>query len=114
MSAPDLPPGVELLVSGHIHTFEAINYAGGSPPQLVVGNGGDNLDTTPLNLHGTIFQGHSGVGVKDGLSVRGFGFMTMTRTPGSEGWAIQLYDSAGTPGLQCQFAMGRVACLKPR
>ena len=105
---------ISLMLSGHIHTFEAINFEGGVPPQIVAGHGGDNLDVTPLNLHGAIFQGHSGVSVKDGLSVRGFGFLTMTREAGSEGWSIQLYDSAGVAGTQCQFALGRVFCLKPR
>lgn len=105
---------IALMLAGHIHTFEAINYDGKVPPQIVDGNGGDNLDVTPLNLRGTIFQGHSGVAVKDGLSVGGFGFLTMTRVAGSDGWSIQLYDSAGAPGLQCQFEMGRVFCLKPR
>ena len=56
-----MPPDVALMLSGHIHTFEAINYDGTVPPQIVAGNGGDNLDVTPLNLKGAIFQGHSGV-----------------------------------------------------
>jgi hypothetical protein len=107
---------ISLMLSGHIHAFEVLNYSGKNapPPQIVAGHGGDNLDTTPLDLHGTVFQGHSGIGVKDGLSIRGFGFLMMTRTPGSEGWSIQLYDSAGVPGAQCQFEMGRVFCLKPK
>jgi hypothetical protein len=105
---------ISLMLAGHIHTFEAINYDGKVPPQIVAGHGGDNLDVTPLNLHGAVFQGHSGVGVKDGLSVRGFGFLMMTREAGSEGWAIQLYDSAGVPGVQCRFETGRVFCLKPK
>ncbi len=74
-----IPPSVTLMLSGHIHTFEAINYEGTVPPQIVAGNGGDNLDVTPKNLKGSIFQGHSGVVVKDGLSVGGFGFLLLTR-----------------------------------
>ncbi|MBV9043696.1 MAG: metallophosphoesterase [Alphaproteobacteria bacterium] len=99
---------VSLQLSGHIHTFEAINYDGKVPPQIVAGHGGDNLDPTPLNLKGTIFQGSSGVHVKDGLSVGGFGFLMMTRT--SKGWSIELYDSDGTPKRTCTFASGRVDC----
>ncbi|MBV9902959.1 MAG: metallophosphoesterase, partial [Alphaproteobacteria bacterium] len=99
---------VALQLSGHIHTFEAINYDGKVPPQIVAGHGGDNLDPTPLNLKGTIFQGSSGVHVKDGLSVGGFGFLMMTRT--GRGWSIELYDSDGTPKRTCTFASGRVDC----
>ena len=58
----------------------------------------------PVNLKGAIFQGHSGVGVKDGLSVGGFGFLMMTRQDAN--WAIDLYDSAGRRKGQCLFTPG--------
>jgi predicted phosphodiesterase len=105
---PPIASNVELMLSGHIHTFEAINYAGKIPPQIVAGNGGDNLDITPTNLRGTQFQGHSGVTVADGLSVGGFGFLLMTRAEG--GWAIDLYDSKGVKTRTCRFAAGRLDC----
>lgn len=101
---------ISLMLSGHIHTFEAINYDAKVPPQIVAGHGGDNLDPTPANLHGAIFQGRSGVHVKDGLSVGGFGFLMLTRNSGSQSWTVQLYDSAGVAERQCQFAAGRVLC----
>ena len=76
-----------------------------SPPQIVAGNGGDNLDITPVDLKGAIFQGHSGVGVKDGLSVGGFGFLMMTRRQSD--WLIDLYDRAGNDKGQCLFTPGQ-------
>jgi hypothetical protein len=57
---------VSLLLAGHIHAFEAINYNSGLPPQILAGHGGDNLDVTPLDLKGAVFQTGSGVAVKDG------------------------------------------------
>jgi hypothetical protein len=111
---PLIEPSVELMLSGHIHTFEAINYAQPVPPQIVAGNGGDNLDVTPQNLRGSQFIGHSGVTVADGLSVGGFGFLLMTRT--GDGWSIDLYDAAGNATGQCHFtapqggARGRLDC----
>jgi hypothetical protein len=108
---------VTLMLSGHIHSFEALNYAHGGmdgtpPPQIVAGNGGTNLDITPANLKGTVFQGHSGVTVKDGVSVGGFGFLLLTRA--ASGWMIDLYDSAGTAEGQCLFttATDRLDCPK--
>jgi hypothetical protein len=108
---------VTLMLSGHIHTFEALNYshgggAGTPPPQIVAGNGGTNLDVTPANLTGTVFQGHSGVMVKDGVSVGGFGFLLLTRGPA--GWTIDLYDSAGVAEGQCLFSFtaDRLDCPK--
>jgi hypothetical protein len=100
-----IPGTVELQLSGHIHTFESINYNRGVPPQIVAGNGGDNLDVTPQNLRGTVFQGNSHVAVADGLSVGGFGFLLMTKV--KTGWSIQLYDSDGKPTRQCGFNAAR-------
>ena len=108
-----IPANVALMLSGHIHSFEAINYDGKVPPQIVAGNGGDNLDITPVNLKNAVFQGHSGVGVKDGLSVGGFGFLMMTRR--EKDWTIDLYDAEGNGKGQCIFtpginAIGRLDC----
>ncbi len=102
------------MLAGHIHSFEAINYEAKIPPQIVAGNGGDNLDVTPLDLKGTTFLGDSGVHVKTGFSVRGFGFMMLTRVPGNAGWTIELYDSNGAPIKQCAYQDRSVFCLSPR
>ncbi len=93
---PLIAPNVELMLSGHIHTFEAINFAKGVPPQIVAGNGGDKLDIAPQNLRGAQLI--------DGLSVGGFGFLLMTRA--ADGWTIDLYDSAGAKTRTCQFTSG--------
>jgi hypothetical protein len=111
---PPMPHSVELMLSGHIHTFESINFNQDVPPQIVAGNGGDNLDVTPLNLRGSQFMGHSGITVADGLSVGGFGFLVMTKAP--DGWTIDLYDPAARPKGQCHFTApqkakrGRLDC----
>lgn len=106
----DIPSPVELMLSGHIHAFQVFNYEAPRrvPPQLVVGHGGDILDVTPTNLRGSIFQGHSGVGVKDGLSIGGFGFILMTRI--GDGWRIDVYDWQGAIIRVCQFHNGRIDC----
>jgi len=98
---PPVPHSVTLMLSGHIHTFEAINYAQDVAPQIVAGNGGTKLEPTPSNLRGAQFLGHSGVTVADGLSVGGFGFLLMTRA--ADGWTIDLYDPEAKPKGQCLF-----------
>jgi hypothetical protein len=112
IGADGIPPPVTLMLAGHIHTFEAINYRPRDhvPPQVVAGFGGDNLDPTPSNLRGTIFQGDTPVRVADGLSVGGFGFLLMTRT--GDGWTIDVHDVHGRIERQCTFAGGRVDCPK--
>lgn len=100
---------VALMLSGHIHTFEAINYTSRVPPQIIAGNAGDNLDPTPMDLRGGQFQGDSGVAVKDGLSVGGFGFLVMNRRPDGD-WSIDLHRADGSNERQCIFAAGCVDC----
>jgi hypothetical protein len=99
---------VELMLAGHIHAFEAINYSAHVPPQILAGHGGDNLDVTPSDLRGAAFQGHSGVSVKDGLSVGGFGFLLLTKSTG--GWTVDLYKADGLAEGQCLFANARIDC----
>ena len=105
-----IPAPVELMLAGHIHTFEAINYGREPrvPPQIVAGNGGDLLDETPSQLRGTVFQGNSGVRVSDGISLGGFGFLLMTRA--GDGWTIDVHDWQGRIERQCVFRAGRVDC----
>jgi len=109
-----IPAPVELMLAGHIHTFEAINYGREPrvPPQIVAGNGGDLLDETPSQLRGTVFQGNSGVRVSDGISLGGFGFLLMTRA--GDGWTIDVHDWQGRIERQCVFRAGRVDCPKRR
>jgi len=108
-----IPAPVELMLAGHIHTFEAINYAARPhvPPQIVAGFGGDMLDETPANLRGTVFQGDSGVSVADGLSIGGFGFLLMTKA--GDDWSIDVHDWQGRIERQCVFHAGRVDCPPP-
>ena len=111
---PAVPHSVSLMLSGHIHTFESINFNQDVPPQIVAGNGGDDLMVTPRNLRGAQFVGHSGVTVADGLSVGGFGFLLMTRA--DDGWTIDLFDPTARPKGQCHFTApqngkrGRLDC----
>ncbi len=120
-NAPLISPNVTLQLSGHIHAFEALNYDRSVPPQIIAGNGGDLLDVTPRNLRGALFQGPETVRVTRGLSVGGFGFLLMVRTP--DGWSVHLFDSAGHPTRQCHFytplhtsgagQVGQILCPQP-
>jgi hypothetical protein len=107
-----IPAPVELMLSGHIHSFEALNYGAKDhvPPQLIAGFGGDRLDPVPSILKGTIFQGKSGVAVKDGVSLPGFGFLLMTKD--ADGWTIRVHDANGKIERTCLFHGGRIDCPK--
>lgn len=106
LKAPAELNPVDLMLSGHIHAFEALNYDQG-PPQIIAGNSGDNLDNVPEDLSGANLSGGR---VKDGMSVPGFGFLLLTRE--SNGWAIDVYRRDGTRERWCQVMRRHVGCGK--
>lgn len=101
-----LPPAIELLVAGHIHALEILNYAGGAPPQLVVGEGGDDLERHLPDA----FAGLDVLGVKvaDGFSLPGFGFVLFENDAG--GWSVGIYDDAGKLERRCRLGRRRIDC----
>jgi hypothetical protein len=107
LAGKPVPAPVSLMLAGHVHAFEAINYKDGAPPTLLAGNGGDLLDDAPADLKGTHFL-RGDVSVKDGLSMPGFGFLLMTRA--ARGWDVALFDEAGTFERKCRLADGRLDC----
>jgi hypothetical protein len=100
-----LPANLDLMLAGHIHTFESINYADGLPPQLVVGEGGDKLDAAPADLSGrTVFTAK----IDNGFSLPGWGFMLLTRA--GDGWTADVYNSSGVRQRTCTIAARRISC----
>jgi len=100
-----LPPNLDLMLAGHIHTFEAINYEKGLPPQLIVGEGGDRLDKAPPDLTGdTVFTAK----IADGFSLPGYGFLLLTR--GEDHWQVDVFDASGAKERTCAFAERRLSC----
>ncbi|MGH6888989.1 MAG: metallophosphoesterase [Rhizomicrobium sp.] len=100
-----IPSNVSLLLAGHIHTFEAINYASDSPPQIVAGEGGDLLDRAPRDLSGRTV---AGLKISSGLSLPGYGFLLFTRA--GTAWNIQVMTQDGVQEALCKFADRRLAC----
>ena len=101
-----IPANIDLMLAGHIHTFEAINYAGGLPPQLIVGEGGDRLDKAPLELSGRAIGTAK---IESGFSLPGYGFLLMTRKDDG-GWNVDVFDAAGTKKRSCTVASRRISC----
>lgn len=100
-----VPANVTLLLAGHIHTFEAINYEKGAPPQIIAGEGGDLLDKAPRDLSGR----HVGaLTIASGMSLPGYGFLLFTREPG--GWQIHVMTEDGVQEALCVFVSRRLDC----
>jgi predicted phosphodiesterase len=81
------PPGLDLVVAGHLHDFTSYAFGPERPAQLIVGVGGDTL----LDLARTPLVGATIDGMKTtkGFALERFGFFVMERS--GEGWNGVLY-----------------------
>lgn len=100
-----IPTNVALLLAGHIHTFEAINYVTGAPPQIIAGEGGDLLDRAPRDLSE---RSVGALKIASGLSLPGYGFLLLTRE--ADHWAIHVMTQDGSQEALCIFAHRHLDC----
>jgi hypothetical protein len=105
-AAGQFPSEVELMLAGHIHTMQVINYPSRLPPQIIAGTGGDLLaEDFPSEL--PALKGPrepNGLGVAPG----GFGFALLER--GELGWRVGIYDQTGRERHSCVLHARRFAC----
>ncbi len=73
----ELPASVRMIVSGHMHFFQAVDFAGVRPPQLVVGTGGDEAEVMPPET--LVGADINGAKVVNAASHAGFGYMVWDR-----------------------------------
>lgn len=102
-----LPANVQALLSGHIHTFQALSYEQDLPVQIVSGHGGDELHTSaPANPTGLEIDG---VKVRYGIGRPGvFGFVLLERAGGD--WRMTNHDMAGKILDTCRIEGRALGC----
>jgi len=104
---PDLPASVRMIASGHIHLFQAVDFGGARPPQLVVGTGGDNLDKgPPQSLEGSDINGRK---VISAATYPRFGYMVWDRLDATT-WSGTLFDIEGKPIDRCRLSDRLLNC----
>ena len=109
-SRNSLPPGVRLVLTGHIHLAEVLGFAGDWPPQIVAGISGTLLlpeITAPLV--GMDVAGET-LGTATTLARHGF----FTFVPRPRGWAATIRDVDGKPIARCRLRGRSAACGQPR
>ncbi len=107
------PSGVQVALHGHVHDFQAINFASGHPATIVSGNGGDNLDVAlpdPLPAGMVPAPGT----VIDKIShFNSFGFVMMERNASpATGWTFKAYSTAGKLIATCVQTGNTLSCDK--
>ncbi len=101
-----MPPGVRMAVAGHIHFFQAVDFGGARPPQLVVGTGGDNLvEAPPLSVIGADINGRK---VVNSVTYSGFAYMVWDRT--HDLWIGTLFDADGKALNHCRLVGRSLSC----
>jgi uncharacterized protein (TIGR03437 family) len=104
-----LPSGIQVVLSGHTHTFQTFTFSPTRAPQLVIGNSGDSLAANPtVQLVGFVLGNAT---VTQGTSLAGFGFSTMAPAGGGT-WNITAFDSNGTVVDTCTMKSPTITCAK--
>jgi hypothetical protein len=103
-----LPPGVQLVLTGHIHLAEVLSFGGVRAPQMVAGIGGTLLlpgigqDVVGMDLAGAVLT--------SATITSAHGFVTFERR--STGWRATLRDVNGSPqpGGDCRVDHRKATC----
>ncbi len=109
------PPSADMILSGHVHVFEAVSFKTDLPVQIVAGFSGTDEDKVPLPTSPpTDLDPAPGAKVDQLASwIDGFGFLTLTRT-GAAHWRMEVRDRFGKPLQTCQIIGRRLACTPDR
>jgi len=101
-----MPAGVRMTVAGHIHFFQAVDFGGSRPPQLVVGTGGDNLSIVPpFSMVGSDINGRK---VVKSVTYSGFAYMVWDRAGNL--WIGTLFDVDGKTLNHCRLLDRSLSC----
>lgn len=100
-----IPDQVTLILSGHHHLFQVLNYQSNLPVQVVSGNSGDYLNPgSSTDPAGWVINGMT---VKSGLHMPGsFGFSLFEKQ--NDGWQLSNFSRLGIARASC-FIKGRTA-----
>jgi hypothetical protein len=105
--ADTMPDAVALVLSGHIHSFQAFDMTAGVS-QVVSGNAGVTLYPAPdETVHDIIVGGDK---VRMATSDSGFGFVILERQVDGR-WRLDAFDVAGVLRRSCQVKGQEIACV---
>lgn len=104
------PAGIELLMAGHTHVFEAIGFdlQTRRPMQLVVGNSGTQL--APAMTYDESAASVKGASISGFQKIQDFGFTTLV--PAANGWTINARTRNGKVDITCDLQGGQATCQK--
>jgi hypothetical protein len=101
------PAGIDLVLSGHIHLWEALGFSDKRSPQFVLGSGSTELaHKITEKLKGQEIGGRT---VKDAKTDHHFGY-TLFKPTGGGNWDATYYDTSGKAKIACKVEPTKVTC----
>ena len=103
-----IPARTDMILSGHLHTFQILDFADDLPVQVVSGHGGNELHLTASNSPaGLTVQGAK---IRSGKGASGvFGYAILERKADG-GWSIANRSFDGKLVSSCELVGRRIAC----
>lgn len=108
-----LPAGVDVILSGHVHLFQQISFASDHPSQFITGFSGTLEDVVPLPAKlppGTV-PAPSAIPEAFSSWIDGFGYMTLERT-GRSRWRAVVRSLGGAIINRCTIEGRHSQCDK--
>jgi hypothetical protein len=108
--AGQVPPALDMVVSGHVHDFMSLDFGPARPAQLVSGESGDSGDPIVQPPHaGLVLDGQT---VRAGFGLPDHGYTLLTRS--GDGWAITVYAVNDTVLARCRQHARSLVCRPAR
>ncbi len=106
-----LPPGVDVLLSGHYHLWQQIDFVGDVPSQFITGFSGTLEDIVPLpdRLPPDAAPAPGTTVARFASWVDGFGYMVLDRT-GPRSWRAAVHAVDGRVVDRCMIVGRRSRC----
>ncbi len=103
--------GVQMVVSGHVHHFQALDFGKSRPAQLVVGTGGDIGEKADLPR---VYRERRPIDDLDAdvFSFSRYGYYLMEKD--GEDWAGTFHDADDIVRARCRLHERALTCVAPR
>lgn len=105
------PAPAELVLAGHLHTFYSLDFGAGRPGELVVGTGGDALDSDKATAALTATIAVDGAQAS-AFDMDRFGYFVFDRVGKgrADDWAGVFRDLSDKVVARCMLHAGRLSC----
>jgi hypothetical protein len=102
------PAGIELVINGHVHLFEALGFASAHPAEWLTGNGGSAMEGHVDAAAALQAQPAPGARVQTFATQPGYGYSLLERQFG--GWRLSAFSVRGDRLARCNLEGRQLQC----